>query len=183
MLTTDDSAAVHAQEEPNTLGQTQVVGPLGGLDQPNSTQAGMTTRFVLKIPVLVSDGVAPPPPTPTPVPVEPAQVEEVFPDRPTGVWTTFYYCLRTDYSHSDDGGTFCYATRSGVNVHPGTAACHEAWLGWQFKLVGDPYDRIYTCEDTGSAIEWGDVDIWFYTNGEGWNWPLGGQTNSVIWLN
>jgi 3D (Asp-Asp-Asp) domain-containing protein len=97
------------------------------------------------------------------------------------VWITFYYCQRT-IDKPDDGGGYCGGTKTGTTVHTGTAACQSSWLGRPFKIVGDNPNQVYTCEDTGSSVAGNQVDIWFYTNGEGWHWPLRGR-GTIIWLN
>ena len=42
-------------------------------------------------------------------------------------------------------------------------------LGQQFRIVGDPTGRTYTCEDRGWGGWWW-VDIWFLTLEEGRAW-------------
>lgn len=97
------------------------------------------------------------------------------------VLVTFYYCKRT-IDRPDDGGGYCYDTKTGTPVHKGSAACQSSWSGRPFKIVGDKSNQVYTCDDTGGYVVGNQVDIWFYTNGEGWSWPLLGQ-GTIIWLN
>ena len=115
-------------------------------------------------------------PTPTPVPRPEGRTGTERQD----VRITFFYCLRT-VEVPDDGGGYCTYTATGTAVHPGTAACQESWLGRSFVIVGEDPIRVYTCEDTGSAVQGNHVDIWFYTNGEGWfGFPLKGD-GTIVW--
>lgn len=95
---------------------------------------------------------------------------------------TFYYCQRT-VNRNDDGGGYCGQTRSGVQVHPGSAACsYERTVeNRRFTVEGDPHGLIYTCEDTGSAVVGDHIDLWFYTNTEGWEWPASRKA-TINWL-
>ena len=113
-------------------------------------------------------------PIPPPAPkVEPGTLE------PTAleVWITFYYCQRT-VEMPDDGGGYC--TKGGIPLAPGMAACPSSWFGRSFTIVDDTSGRVYTCGDTGSSVTGNQVDIWFYTSGEGWNWSLRGE-GTIIW--
>lgn len=82
---------------------------------------------------------------------------------------SFYYCTE-DAGPVGDGGSWCGAMRDGTTVYPGAAACDFQYLGQQFRIEGDPTDRVYTCNDTGSAVRGLHRDIWFHTNAEGWDW-------------
>lgn len=82
---------------------------------------------------------------------------------------SFYYCT-ADSGHPGDGGAWCGAMRDGTVVSPGAAACDYEYLGQQFRIEGDPTGRVYTCNDTGSAVHGLHRDIWFRTNAEGWSW-------------
>lgn len=99
---------------------------------------------------------------------------------------TFFYCVRT-VGVPDDGGGYCGTTATGAQVHsptgntPGTAACPSQWLGRTFTIVGDEEELVYKCEDTGSLVTGNQVDIWLYTNGEGWfEFPLKGE-GAIVW--
>lgn len=84
---------------------------------------------------------------------------------------SFYYCQRgTQGLHPGDGGGFCGVMRDGTVVYPGAAACAYQYLGQQFRIIGDPDGRVYTCADTGSAVHGLHRDIWFMTSDEGWDW-------------
>lgn len=83
---------------------------------------------------------------------------------------TFYYCEHSDGTPGGDGGLFCELMRDGTVVYPGAAACHYNYLGQRFTIAGDPTARVYTCNDTGSAILGQHRDIWFMTSAEGWAW-------------
>ena len=83
---------------------------------------------------------------------------------------TFYYCEYSDGTPGGDGGEFCELMRDGTVVYPGAAACHYNYLGQRFTIAGDPTGRVYTCNDTGSAIAGQHRDIWFMTSAEGWAW-------------
>jgi 3D (Asp-Asp-Asp) domain-containing protein len=87
------------------------------------------------------------------------------------VTLSFYYCEHLDSGVSGgDGGAFCGLTRDGSQVAPGVAACDAAYLGQRFRIEGDPYDLLYRCADTGSAVGGQHRDIWFHTAAEGWDW-------------
>jgi 3D (Asp-Asp-Asp) domain-containing protein len=121
-------------------------------------------------------------PEPTPAPAAPTPVV----DRASGgsaqeVLITFYYCQRT-VERSDDGGGYCGNTASGIPVHTGSAACPISWMGRSFTIQGEPTGQVYTCEDTGGAVNGNHVDIWFRTNGEGWSWPHKDR-GVIIWTN
>ena len=89
------------------------------------------------------------------------------------VTVSFYYCVEGGGPHpSGDGGGFCDAMRDGRVVYPGAAACDFVYLGQRFRIVGDPLERVYTCNDTGSAVHGLHRDIWFYSSDEGWFWQL-----------
>lgn len=84
---------------------------------------------------------------------------------------SFYYCEPgVKGLHPGDGGGFCGVMRDGSVVYPGAAACDYAYLGQQFRIIGDPLDRVYRCADTGSAVHGMHRDIWFYDSDEGWDW-------------
>ena len=85
---------------------------------------------------------------------------------------SFYYCEHDPDSINPpgDGGGFCGPMRDGTIVYPGAAACAYAYLGQQFRILGDPLERIYRCADTGSAVDGQHRDIWFQTSDEGWDW-------------
>ena len=94
---------------------------------------------------------------------------------------SFYYCLESpSVNPGGDGGGFCGAMRDGVTVYPGAAACDVAYLGQRFRIVGDPLERTYTCNDTGSAVHGLHRDIWFYASDEGWNWQRGVGALAVL---
>ena len=94
---------------------------------------------------------------------------------------SFYYCEPGALGlHPGDGGGFCGVMRDGTVVYPGAAACAYVYLGQQFRIVGDPLERIYRCADTGSAVHGLHRDIWFMTSDEGWAWQLAvGQTATI----
>ena len=83
---------------------------------------------------------------------------------------SFYYCQHEPGVSPGDGGGFCGAMRDGTVVRSGAAACDVAYLGQQFRIVGDPTGRVYQCNDTGSAVNGMHRDIWFNTSTEGWAW-------------
>ena len=92
---------------------------------------------------------------------------------------SFYYCA-AGAGHAGDGGSWCGAMRDGTVVYPGAAACDYTYLGQQFRIEGDPTGRVYTCNDTGSAVHGLHRDIWFPTNTEGWSWQREVGRNVVI---
>lgn len=84
---------------------------------------------------------------------------------------SFYYCEAGEQGlHRGDGGNFCGAMRDGTVVYSGAAACAYAYLGQEFRIVGDPTERVYRCADTGSAVHGLHRDIWFMSSDEGWEW-------------
>lgn len=91
-------------------------------------------------------------------------------------WTriTFYDCVP---------GGYCRRTATGAQVAEGHAACDRSRLGWQFRIVGDPTGRTYTCTDTGSMVRGPHVDVWFYAAADGWRWLRAvGSYATVEWL-
>lgn len=74
---------------------------------------------------------------------------------------TFYDCLE---------GGFCGRMSNGRHVYEGAAAC--SWnlpAGTKFLIVGDPTNRVYTCEDRGLLTNtW--VDIFWRDPDDGWVW-------------
>ena len=92
---------------------------------------------------------------------------------------SFYYCAAGS-GHAGDGGAWCGVMRDGTVVYPGAAACDYTYLGQQFRIEGDPTRRVYTCNDTGSAVHGLHRDIWFRTNTEGWSWQREVGRNVVI---
>jgi hypothetical protein len=137
---------------------------------------GMPVRLYLRE---LEEAAAVPLTTPVPVVDVAADVpgpEAVTPALQPGdqvqVSVSFYYCEAGDGGYPvGDGGLFCGAMRNGVVVHSGAAACAYIYLGQRFRILGDPTERIYECEDTGSAVHGLHRDIWFQTSGEGWVWP------------
>jgi len=86
---------------------------------------------------------------------------------------SFYYCeVGPKGRHVGDGGNFCGVMRDGTVVYDGAAACAYAYLGQQFRIVGDPTGRVYRCADTGSAVHGQHRDIWFMSSDDGWEWQL-----------
>lgn len=83
---------------------------------------------------------------------------------------SFYYCELGDTESGGDGGGFCGPMRDGTVVYEGAAACALTYLGQQFRIVGDPTERIYTCNDTGSAVHGLHRDIFFHHAEDGWPW-------------
>jgi hypothetical protein len=83
---------------------------------------------------------------------------------------SFYYCEQGDTEAGGDGGGFCGAMRDGTVVYEGAAACAYTYLGQQFRVVGDPTGRLYTCHDTGSAVHGLHRDIFFHSASDGWPW-------------
>jgi len=86
---------------------------------------------------------------------------------------SFYYCqVGPKGRHVGDGGNFCGHMRDGTIVYDGAAACAYAYLGQQFRIIGDPTERVYRCADTGSAVHGQHRDIWFMSSDDGWEWQL-----------
>lgn len=86
---------------------------------------------------------------------------------------SFYYCEEGPGGlHPGDGGGFCGVMRDGTVVYEGAAACAYAYLGQQFRVIGDPLGLIYRCADTGSAVHGQHRDIWFHDSDAGWSWQL-----------
>lgn len=84
---------------------------------------------------------------------------------------TYYYCTPgTETRGIGDGGGFCGAMRSGKVVYAGAASCSAMHLGQRFRIVGDPTERTYTCEDTGGGVGGNHRDIWFANSDEGYAW-------------
>ncbi len=89
----------------------------------------------------------------------------------TTVQITYYYCAAgTNLSGVGDGGGFCGTTATGEPVHRGTASCAPSLLGQRFTIAGDPDHLVYTCGDTGAAVQVGERDIWFPDSDTGYAW-------------
>lgn len=96
---------------------------------------------------------------------------ELAPGDRLTVPVSFYYCqVGGEVAAQGDGGGFCGTMRDGSVVYNGAAACDIAYLGQQFRIEGDPLDRIYRCADTGSAVHGQHRDIWFSSSDDGWAW-------------
>jgi hypothetical protein len=84
---------------------------------------------------------------------------------------TYYYCEQGENELAwGDGGGFCGLLASGQPVYEGAAACAPENFGQRFRIVGDPLDLVYTCDDTGSAVAGGHRDIWFHNSDDGFDW-------------
>ena len=117
--------------------------------------------------------------------VQAAPPPPLAPGQRVSVSLSFYYCEQGGETDGEpaaagDGGGFCGAMRDGSTVYPGAAACDVAYLGQQFRIEGDPTDRIYRCADTGNAVHNLHRDIWFRTASEGWSWLLTVGRQGVI---
>ena len=94
---------------------------------------------------------------------------------------TYYYCSQGSIPASiGDGGGWCGAMASGQVVYEGAAACAAQYMGQQFKILGDPNGRIYTCADTGSAVTGEHRDIFFHNSDDGYQWWLQIGTTATI---
>ena len=83
---------------------------------------------------------------------------------------TYYYCSQSLGMGVGDGGGFCGTMSNGTVVHQGAASCDRAYLGQRFRVVGDPYNLVYSCSDTGGGVSAQQRDIWFATSGEAMVW-------------
>lgn len=93
---------------------------------------------------------------------------------------SFYYCEQGDTANGGDGGGFCGAMRDGTVVYEGAAACAFTYLGQQFRIAGDPTERVYTCHDTGSAVHGLHRDIFFHSAADGWPWLQSVGTRVIL---
>ena len=94
---------------------------------------------------------------------------------------TYYYCTQGSIPASiGDGGGWCGAMAGGQVVYEGAAACSPQYLGQQFRILGDPNDRTYTCADTGSAVTGEHRDIFFHNSDDGYQWWLQVGTTATI---
>ena len=94
---------------------------------------------------------------------------------------TYYFCERgTDPAGWGDGGGFCGHFANGEPVHAGGAACASGFMGQQFRIVGDPTGRTYTCKDTGGAVVGQHRDVWFANSDEGYQWWLAVGSSATI---
>jgi hypothetical protein len=96
------------------------------------------------------------------------------------VTISFYYCEQGDTGSGGDGGGFCGPMRDGTVVYEGAAACALTYLGQQFRIVGDPTGRTYTCHDTGNAVLDLHRDIFFHKASDGWPWLWSMGTSAVL---
>lgn len=79
------------------------------------------------------------------------------------VYITFYCC-------EGQGCGYCGTTASGIQVQPGVAACGSNYaMGTKFMIDADPTGRVYECLDRGWLAP-NQVDIFFYTREEGYQW-------------
>jgi len=116
--------------------------------------------------------VAAPPPAEVAVAADISEPALAPGDRVTAT-LSFYYCeVGPKGRHVGDGGNFCGVMRDGTVVYDGAAACAYAYLGQQFRIIGDPTGRVYRCADTGSAVHGQHRDIWFMSSDAGWEWQL-----------
>jgi hypothetical protein len=140
-------------------------------------QAATGTVRIAATPSASSTPASSPPPTPAAAAT--SNASQVG-DR-VNATVTFYYCEdTTNGQRRGDGGGFCGTMRDGSPVYPGAAACDPAYLGQQFRIEGDPTERVYTCADTGGGIYGEHRDIWFMGNAEGWAWQQVVGTSAVI---
>ena len=94
---------------------------------------------------------------------------------------TYYYCSQGSIPASiGDGGGWCGAMANGQVVYEGAAACSPQNMGQQFRIVGDPNARTYTCADTGSAVTGEHRDIFFHNSDDGYEWWLQVGTSATI---
>jgi hypothetical protein len=65
---------------------------------------------------------------------------------------------------------FCNEMYNGRKVYEGAAACSfDLELGTRFRILGDPTERIYHCDDRGLLSKtW--VDIFFHDPDDGYSW-------------
>ena len=92
-----------------------------------------------------------------------------------------YYCSQGSIPASiGDGGGWCGAMANGQVVYEGAAACSPQNMGQQFKIIGDPNARTYTCADTGSAVTGEHRDIFFHNSDDGYEWWLQVGTTATI---
>jgi hypothetical protein len=86
---------------------------------------------------------------------------------------TYYYCTQGSIPAGiGDGGGWCGGMANGETVYEGAASCASQYLGQQFKILGDPNERIYTCADTGGGVTGEHRDIFFNNSDDGYQWWL-----------
>ncbi|MDA0350974.1 MAG: hypothetical protein O3A10_02030 [Chloroflexi bacterium] len=86
---------------------------------------------------------------------------------------TYYYCTQgANPAGYGDGGGWCGGMANGEIVYEGAASCSAAYLGQQFKILGDPTARTYTCADTGGGVTDEHRDIFFNNSDDGHAWWL-----------
>ena len=86
---------------------------------------------------------------------------------------TYYYCQQgANPAGIGDGGGWCGGMASGKTVYEGAASCAAAYMGQQFRILGDPTERTYTCEDTGGGVNGEHRDIFFQNSDDGYAWWL-----------
>lgn len=149
----------------------RVVGPPGDRDDglrvdATPGEAEQSAAFIAQ----PDPGDAAPPAEPATVPA-PEPAPALGGGERASATLSFYYCVQgPQVSAVGDGGGFCGAMRDGTVVYPGAAACDVAYLGQEFRIEGDPHERVYRCADTGSAVHGMHRDIWFHSSDEGWDW-------------
>ncbi len=132
------------------------------LPSPTPTPAPTPTSTPTPTPTATASPTPTPSPSPTPTPIASNKVLATI---------SYYYCTQGSIAASiGDGGGFCGGMANGETVHAGAASCASAHMGQQFRIDGDPTDRIYTCADTGGAVTGEHRDIWFANSDEGYLW-------------
>ena len=142
-------------------------------ESTTTLQAQLAAEPALEVaaaPELAPEPAAPPPAAPAPEP-EPARAEPAPPQAPRDVITVLrriHNVNLTFYDCKNQG--FCGKMANGRKVYEGAAACsYNLDFGTKFRIVGDPTDRIYVCEDRGLLDDtW--VDIFWHDPADGWKW-------------
>ena len=136
-----------------------VARPLSVQSTPSAGSEATPPRPVATVTAQARQALVPPQVAPAQQPgtLAPAQV-------------TFYYCSG---GFVGDGGGFCGYTADGTPVQVGVAACDRAYMGQQFRVVGDPSGLVFRCADTGGAVHGSHRDMWFPTPASGGAWLAG----------
>ena len=107
-------------------------------------------------------------PTPTVQPDVPEHPQALPAEAAISVWVTFYSCP-----------PYCGDPSGPLPLGEGQAACDPAYMGRRFALNGSKY----ICNDTGNAVWGAHVDLFFWSEAEGWAYLAQYGTEGLLtWL-
>jgi hypothetical protein len=152
---------------------------------PTPTPTPTATPTPTPTPTPPPTPTATPTPAPASTPVPTATATPTATPEPAGTVVeatlTYYYCTQGSIAAGlGDGGGWCGSMANGEVVHAGAASCAAGFMGQRFRVLGDPTERTYTCEDTGGAVVGQHRDVWFANSDEGYAWFLAVGATALI---